>query len=77
MYDPRARGVSKRFSEAVKNNDNLDATDAINTLMFSPEVRKRKIKRILIWGIVNLVLAIYIGYLIGTFWEHWDHPCIG
>ena len=45
--------------------------------MFSKEVRRKKIYSLLAWGIINLILAIYIGFLIAKYWSHWSHACIG
>ena len=79
MHDPRERGMSARFSEAVRKggDDHLDDGDAILHLMFSEEVRRKKIISFIAWGLINLTLAIYIGYLIGRYWYHWGHACIG
>ena len=46
--------------------------------MFSPEVRRRKIISFVIWGLINLAIAIFIAYLIARYWKHWSHgSCIG
>jgi len=77
MQDPRERGVSRRFSEAVTANDQLDNEDAILHLMFPQEVRMTKVKGFAAWGIINAILAIYIIILLVEYKEHWDHACIG
>ena len=76
MHDPRERGMSRRFSEAVGAADNLEEDDAILHFMFSKEIRKKKIRSFLIWNLVNLIILAYVIYIIEAYWQQWDE-CIG
>ena len=77
QHDPRERGMSRRFSEAVQTNDHLDDKHAILHLMFTSEVRRRKMCSFALWGLINVILAIYIIFLLARYWNHWGHSCIG
>ena len=45
--------------------------------MFTPQMRRKKIVSFAWWGAVNLVLTIYLIFLISRYWRNWDHECIG
>ena len=77
MHDPRERGMSARYSEAVRSNSSdLDQSDAILHVMFTQEVRQRKCRSFILWALINLLICTYILILIGVFWYSWKIPCI-
>ena len=44
--------------------------------MFTDEIRKKKVKFLLIWGAINCGLCAYIIFLLAIFWDAWKIDCI-
>ena len=44
--------------------------------IYSDEYRRKKIRNITLWGIVNTGLCLYILFLLITFWNAWKVHCV-
>lgn len=74
--------MSRKLSAAVKKDGGgefgalaQDETGVAQEI-YSKEVRKSKVRNLIIWGAVNSVLCVYIFFLLVIFWQSWEVHCV-
>ena len=73
--------MSRRLSAQVIDKGGefgaLDQDDqGITKEIYSRDIRKKKVRNLIIWGFVNAFLCGYIFALLVIFWESWKTECV-
>ena len=79
QFKTRQRGVSRRLSAQVKQDGEFGALineDGELHEAFSHSQRVSKMKYYGAWGVVNVLLGVYVLTLIIFFWDAWKVPCV-
>ena len=61
----------------VKQDDwDLNETDAFLDVIFTEEMRRKKMHRLTIWAVITGFIFMYISFLLGFFYKQWTTECI-